>query len=73
MNQRARDKKQEGTPNPLPPEQSRLIRYPEAKNLAPFRIDFSSIADDIGHIDPMPRAFVGNTSEMTNAIKRDKN
>ena len=56
----ALNRKQEGTPNSSLPEQSRLIRYPEAKNPTIFRIDDSSVADDIGHIDPMPRAFVGN-------------
>lgn len=51
--------KQEGTPNPFLPELTRLIRYPEAKNLTPLRIDSSSVADDIGHINPVSRVSVG--------------
>lgn len=59
MNQRARDRKQEGTPNPLPPEQSRLIRYPELEVFSPLRKILHPVADDIRTINPMPRAFVG--------------
>lgn len=55
--------KQEGTPNPFPPELTRLIRYPEAKNLTLLRIDSSPVADDIGHINPMPRVSVGKFVE----------